>query len=47
LEYREARLTFAWSQLIVTDELRSRKKQLSLTLFELVEALGRVADVIR
>eukprot|EP00798_Chlamydomonas_sp_ICE-L_P017102 gene17102-23399_t len=46
LERREAKLIFAWSQLIVPDELKRRKKAISLTFFDLVEALARVADLM-
>ncbi len=46
MEYREAKLIFAWSQMLVTDELKSRKRQTSLTLFDLIEALARLAELI-
>ncbi|GIL52460.1 hypothetical protein Vafri_8339 [Volvox africanus] len=46
LTRREAKLIFAWSQSLVTDELRRRQRAVSLTLWDFIEALGRVADVI-
>ncbi|GIL79647.1 hypothetical protein Vretimale_12241 [Volvox reticuliferus] len=44
LTRREAKLIFAWSQSLVTDELRRRQRVVSLTLWDFIEALGRVAD---
>lgn len=42
-ERPEAKLTFVWSQLLVTDELKRRKRATSLTFFDLVE----VGDSLR
>lgn len=46
IERREIKLIFGWSQLIVTDELKRRRRAMSLTLFDFVEALCRMADLL-
>jgi hypothetical protein len=37
LQKPEAKLLFCWSQLLVTDELKRRKRALALTVFDFVE----------
>ncbi|PNH03764.1 hypothetical protein TSOC_010138 [Tetrabaena socialis] len=46
VERREAKLIFAWSQALVTDELRRRQRAVSLVLFDFIEAVARLADLI-
>lgn len=46
VEFREVRLIFAWSQLVVTDELIRRKRALSLTFMDFIEALARLSDLL-
>jgi hypothetical protein len=40
-------MIFAWSQMLVSDELKRRKRAISLTLFDLVESLARTAELLR
>ena len=40
------KLIFAWSQMLVTDELKRRKRAVGLMFFDFVEALARLADFI-
>ncbi|GIL96494.1 hypothetical protein Vretimale_2284 [Volvox reticuliferus] len=40
----EARLMFAWSQMVVVDELKLRRRAVSLQLWDFVEAVARLAD---
>ncbi|KAG2501783.1 hypothetical protein HYH03_000283 [Edaphochlamys debaryana] len=46
VERREAKLVYAWSQALVTDELRRRQRAVSLTLWDFIEAVARLADLI-
>ncbi|KAG2424357.1 hypothetical protein HXX76_014566 [Chlamydomonas incerta] len=46
VERREAKLIFGWSQALVTDELRRRQRAVSLTFWDFVEAVARLADLI-
>ncbi|GLC40789.1 hypothetical protein PLESTB_000022500 [Pleodorina starrii] len=46
LTRKEARLLFGWSQALVTDELRRRQRAVSLTLWDFIEAVARLADWI-
>ncbi|EFJ45989.1 hypothetical protein VOLCADRAFT_118253, partial [Volvox carteri f. nagariensis] len=46
LSRKDAKLIFAWSQALVTDELRRRQRAVSLTLWDFIEAVSRVADAI-
>ncbi len=34
-------------QMLVTDELKRRKRAISLTLFDFIEALARIAELLR
>ncbi len=47
IEYREVKMIYIWSQMIVTDELKRRKRATSLMFFDFVEALARLADLLR
>ena len=40
------KLIFAWSQMLVTDELKRRKRAVGLMFFDFIEALARLADFI-
>lgn len=40
-------MIFIWSQMIVTDELKRRKRATGLMFFDFVEALARLADLLR
>ncbi|KAG2485524.1 hypothetical protein HYH03_015796 [Edaphochlamys debaryana] len=40
----DARLIFAWSQMVVVDELKLRRKAVSLQLWDFIEAVARLAD---
>ncbi|KAG2452449.1 hypothetical protein HYH02_002691 [Chlamydomonas schloesseri] len=46
VERREAKLIYGWSQALVTDELRRRQRAVSLTFWDFVEAVARLADLI-
>ena len=46
LERKEAKLIFVWSQIMVADELKRRKRAVGLVFFDFVEAIARVADFI-
>ncbi|KXZ55497.1 hypothetical protein GPECTOR_2g1046 [Gonium pectorale] len=46
VERREAKLIYAWSQCVVTDELRRRQRAVSLTLWDFIEAVARLADLM-
>ncbi len=41
----EGKLVFVWSQSIVCDELKKRKRAVGLMFFDFVEALTRLADL--
>ena len=41
MERREAKLIFAWSQMLVVDELKRRKRAVGLTFWDFVEAMAR------
>ena len=43
---RDMKLIFAWSQMLVTDELKRRKRAVGLMFFDFIEALARLADFI-
>ncbi|GFR46253.1 hypothetical protein Agub_g7803 [Astrephomene gubernaculifera] len=40
----EARLMFAWSQMVVVDELKLRRRAVGLQLWDFIEAVSRLAD---
>ncbi len=44
---REIKMIFAWSQMLVSDELKRRKRAISLQFFDFLEALARLADLLR
>ena len=44
MERRDIKLLFVWSQMLVTDELRRRKRAVGLMFFDFVEALARLAE---
>ncbi|GAX75748.1 hypothetical protein CEUSTIGMA_g3191.t1 [Chlamydomonas eustigma] len=44
VERRDAKLLFGWSQMLVTDELKRRKRTTGLLFYDFVEALARLAD---
>ncbi|KAG2437653.1 hypothetical protein HYH02_011034 [Chlamydomonas schloesseri] len=46
LTVTEARLVFAWSQTVVVDELKLRRRAVSLQLWDFIEAVARLADRI-
>jgi hypothetical protein len=46
-EKRDAKLTFCWSQMAVTDELRRRKRAVALTPFDLAEVWACVHMFVR
>ncbi|KAG2491392.1 hypothetical protein HYH03_010183 [Edaphochlamys debaryana] len=46
VERREAKLVFAWSQSLVTDELRRRQRAVSLQPWDFIEAVARLADLL-
>ena len=43
---REAKLIFTQSQMLVTNELKHRKRAVGLMFFDFLEALARLADFI-
>ena len=42
----DAKLVFAWSQISVVDELKRRRRAVSLMLFDFIEACARLADLL-
>ncbi|KAL6755443.1 hypothetical protein V8C86DRAFT_2677050 [Haematococcus lacustris] len=46
VEKRDAKLLFSWSQMVVSDELRRRKRAVGLMFFDFVEAVARLADFV-
>ncbi len=46
MERRDAKLLFIWSQAVVIDELKNRKRAVGLMFFDFVEALARLAEFI-
>jgi hypothetical protein len=46
LDRQEAKLLFFWSQCLVSDELKRRKRAVGLVFFDFIEAIGRLADFI-
>ena len=40
------KLIFVWSQMLVIDELKLRKRAVGLMFFDFVEALARLSDFI-
>jgi hypothetical protein len=40
----ELSLMFAWSQMVMTDELKDREAYTTMSFTEFLEALGRLAD---
>ena len=46
LQSRDMKLIFVWSQMLVIDELKVRKRAVGLKFFDFVEALARLADFI-
>ena len=45
IEKREAKLIFAWSQMIIIDELKKRHRAVSLMLFDFIEVLFRTSNL--
>mmetsp|Transcript_18808 Transcript_18808/g.60394 ORF Transcript_18808/g.60394 Transcript_18808/m.60394 type:complete len:180 (+) Transcript_18808:158-697(+) len=43
---REALLAFKWSQMTISDDIKKYKQYTSLTLFEFIEAVGRVCEAM-
>ncbi|KAK3254449.1 hypothetical protein CYMTET_36334, partial [Cymbomonas tetramitiformis] len=46
LSKREVKLAFVWSQLPVVDEINNLRRFTTLTLFDFIEALARMTDVL-
>jgi hypothetical protein len=46
LDRQEAKLLFFWSQCLVSDELKRRKRAVGLVFFDFIEAISRLADFI-
>ncbi|KAG2452447.1 hypothetical protein HYH02_002689 [Chlamydomonas schloesseri] len=46
VERHESKIIYCWSQALVADELRRRQRAVSLTFWDFVEAVARLADLI-